>query len=79
MKVTYTPGREVKKFIPLTLNITIETEEELAELYTRFNTILTDAQIANNCPDNFNGGLSEETGDVLFTTVTDLWDIWEAS
>lgn len=35
MKVTYAPAEEVKKFKPITLNITIENEEELADLYTK--------------------------------------------
>lgn len=79
MKVTYTPANEVKKFTPIILNITIETEDELADLYTRLNILLTDDQIDLNRPNNFCGELSEETGDVLFTAVTNLWDAWQTN
>lgn len=80
MKVTYTSGKEVKKFTPITLHITIETEEELAALYTRHNIILDKDYvdlIENNKPRDFTRELHEETPTALWDTIEYLWDDWK--
>lgn len=78
MKVTYTPGKEVKKFTPITLHITVETEEELAELYTRHNIILDEDIIDNNQPGDFDGKIQDDAApDALLDTIEFLWDSWK--
>lgn len=78
MRVTYTPTKEEKKFTPITLNITIESEEELADLYIRSNIILDDKLIQEHQPDGFDGEADDDTtSDALFYVLDKVWHTWQ--
>lgn len=79
MRVTYVPTKEEKKFTPITLSITIESEEELADLYIRSNIILDDEIIQEHQPDGFDGEADDDTtSDALFYALDKLWHAWKA-